>query len=125
MLAALICTQEHGHMVNDPVCGMNIEPSSAATTRSWRGRTIYFCSARCANSFDRNPAAFHGVAIDPVCEMEIDPEHAATTRSAEGHTFHFCSPTCAETFDRDPPKFARKAEALEQARWPLGRDDDT
>ena len=42
-------------MVKDPVCGMEIEPQSAAATREHMGQTFYFCSAQCAATFDANP----------------------------------------------------------------------
>lgn len=42
-------------MVIDPVCGMEIEPQAAATTRDHMGQTFYFCSTQCAAAFDANP----------------------------------------------------------------------
>ncbi len=38
--------------VKDPVCGMEIDPASAFTTREHMGHTFYFCSASCAEQFD-------------------------------------------------------------------------
>ena len=35
----------------DPVCGMEIDPASAAATRGG-GVTYYFCSQQCAEQFD-------------------------------------------------------------------------
>ena len=45
-------------MVRDPVCGMNIDPSSAVAERQHRGQTYYFCSDDCARKFDADPAAY-------------------------------------------------------------------
>lgn len=42
----------------DPVCGMTVDPSSAAATREVDGKRYYFCSTHCAATFDKNPAAF-------------------------------------------------------------------
>ena len=42
-------------LVTDPVCGMNIDPTTAATTREHDGTTFYFCSAGCAATFDADP----------------------------------------------------------------------
>lgn len=36
----------------DPVCGMEVDPESAAATRRRQGQLYYFCSARCAETFD-------------------------------------------------------------------------
>ncbi|HYM50880.1 MAG TPA: permease [Candidatus Limnocylindrales bacterium] len=42
----------------DPVCGMTVEPASAAATREHRGKTYYFCNPGCAKAFDLKPDAF-------------------------------------------------------------------
>ncbi|ASR56164.1 heavy metal translocating P-type ATPase [Cellulomonas sp. PSBB021] len=39
----------------DPVCGMSVDPSSAAATREHDGVTFYFCSPGCAAAFDADP----------------------------------------------------------------------
>jgi Cu+-exporting ATPase len=41
--------------VTDPVCGMLIDPASAASTIERDGRTYYFCSTNCAASFEKDP----------------------------------------------------------------------
>ena len=42
----------------DPVCGMTVDPKSAAATAEYGGTTYYFCSAHCASSFDADPASY-------------------------------------------------------------------
>jgi Cu+-exporting ATPase len=42
----------------DPVCGMTVEPTSAAASRLHEGTTYYFCSTYCAEEFDANPEQF-------------------------------------------------------------------
>nr|WP_274638366.1 heavy metal translocating P-type ATPase [Microbacterium bovistercoris] len=42
-------------LVTDPVCGMKIDPKTAAATREHDGTTFYFCSTGCANTFDADP----------------------------------------------------------------------
>jgi Cu+-exporting ATPase len=42
-------------MVKDPVCGMEIDPTTAAQTREAMGQTFYFCSDHCAHTFDADP----------------------------------------------------------------------
>lgn len=44
--------------VTDPVCGMSIDPASAAATEQHRGQTYYFCSQHCAESFRADPARY-------------------------------------------------------------------
>ncbi len=44
--------------VTDPVCGMSIDPDTAAATRQYQGQTYFFCSNGCATSFDKDPARY-------------------------------------------------------------------
>jgi P-type Cu+ transporter len=42
----------------DPVCGMTVNPETAAASREVDGVTYYFCSAHCAATFDADPARY-------------------------------------------------------------------
>ncbi len=42
----------------DPVCGMTVDPESAAAKREYQGKAYYFCNPGCAKAFDRKPEAF-------------------------------------------------------------------
>ena len=56
-------THHHDHhetaaadtLVTDPVCGMRIDPKTAAATREHDGVTFYFCATSCAEKFDADP----------------------------------------------------------------------
>jgi len=53
--------EEHmSHNVIDPVCGMSIDPTTAAATVEHEGRTYYFCSKHCAAGFEADPAKYTG-----------------------------------------------------------------
>ena len=76
-------TYEHQHQpaaatVVDPVCGMTIDPARAVGTSQYRGETIYFCSPRCKEKFDANPAAFMGEAAKP---QEPESPHVTATKT--------------------------------------------
>ncbi|MEX0852523.1 MAG: heavy metal translocating P-type ATPase [Bauldia sp.] len=43
------------HLVKDPVCGMSVDPHTAKHRTEYRGRTYYFCSARCRERFEAEP----------------------------------------------------------------------
>jgi len=45
-------------MAIDPVCQMNVQPDKAAGYSEYDGRTIYFCSDRCKDLFDKEPDKF-------------------------------------------------------------------
>jgi Cu+-exporting ATPase len=44
--------------VHDVVCGMDIDPTQAAGTSEYQGRTYYFCSTGCKRQFDKDPERF-------------------------------------------------------------------
>jgi P-type Cu+ transporter len=41
--------------VEDPVCGMKVDPSKAAGTESHDGTTFHFCSQACVTAFRKDP----------------------------------------------------------------------
>ena len=45
-------------MVQDPVCGMEIEEGKAHAKREHGGRPFFFCSAKCVEDFDKQPAKY-------------------------------------------------------------------
>jgi Cu+-exporting ATPase len=46
--------------VHDPVCGMDIDPATAAGTSEYKGQTYYFCSMGCKKAFDKDPEKYLG-----------------------------------------------------------------
>jgi uncharacterized membrane protein YraQ (UPF0718 family)/YHS domain-containing protein len=42
----------------DPVCGMTVDRHSGLPSSAHSGRTVFFCSAHCKSTFDRNPEAY-------------------------------------------------------------------
>lgn len=42
----------------DPVCGMEVDPATAAGSSEYEGTTYYFCSTGCKRQFDKDPQAF-------------------------------------------------------------------
>ncbi len=49
------------HEELDPVCGMTVDVADARYRTTHEGRTIYFCSASCLESFEQDPARFEEV----------------------------------------------------------------
>jgi len=47
-------------MYKDPVCGMTVEPKTAAGKSEYKGQTYYFCSKGCKAQFDKDPEKFVG-----------------------------------------------------------------
>jgi Cu+-exporting ATPase len=100
----------------DPICGMMVNPATAAGSFNHEGRTYYFCSAGCLQKFiaqsqgapasgfvgigrakketvqhNEMTATLGGEFIDPVCGMSVAPETAAGKYDFEGKTYYFCS----------------------------------
>ena len=50
--------------VHDPVCGMDIDPATAAGTSEYKGQTYYFCAPGCKKSFDKDPEKYVSAARD-------------------------------------------------------------
>lgn len=44
--------------VKDLVCGMDIDPATAAGKSEHNGQTYYFCSLGCKKAFDENPEKY-------------------------------------------------------------------
>ncbi|HZT59854.1 MAG TPA: YHS domain-containing protein, partial [Pyrinomonadaceae bacterium] len=42
----------------DPVCGMTVDPATAAARSEFEGETVYFCCAGCKQKFDADPSRF-------------------------------------------------------------------
>lgn len=47
-------------MAKDPVCGMEIDESTAAGKSEYQGKTYYFCAPGCKQAFDKEPAKYIG-----------------------------------------------------------------
>ena len=47
-------------LVKDPVCGMEIDPETAAGKSEHQGTTYYFCADGCKTDFDADPAKYIG-----------------------------------------------------------------
>ena len=45
-------------MATDPVCGMKIDEATAEARTTYKGKTYYFCSSECKETFDANPEKY-------------------------------------------------------------------
>jgi Cu+-exporting ATPase len=73
--------------VKDPVCGMEIDPESAAATSDYQGTTYYFCAVGCKEQFDAEPGKFLGAAPQATAEEPAaapEPARVESTAAAPG-----------------------------------------
>ncbi|GIW06575.1 MAG: hypothetical protein KatS3mg060_1380 [Dehalococcoidia bacterium] len=50
--------EKGGAMEKDPVCGMSVDPKTAAATAEYQGKTYYFCAPGCKKAFEREPEKY-------------------------------------------------------------------
>src|SRR5688572_3639633 len=60
-------------MTTDPVCGMTVDPASAAGHVDYKGKTYHFCSQHCVHAFKANPEKF--LAGKAKTEQRSDAEY--------------------------------------------------
>jgi uncharacterized membrane protein YraQ (UPF0718 family)/YHS domain-containing protein len=104
----------------DPVCGMQVERANAPARLVENGATVWFCSDRCRDRYERDHAhetrsterpEHDAETIDPICGMTVDPQHAAAHRHRDGRDYFFCGDGCATTFDTEGTSAARERHA--------------
>jgi len=124
----------------DPICGMTVNPATAAGSFNHEGKTYYFCSAGCLQKFiaqsqgvpasgfvkigrAKKETVQHGEMtatpggkfVDPVCGMSVATETAAGKYDYEGKTYYFCSTGCLNKFKQNPASFLEKKKEEKQA----------
>lgn len=45
-------------MATDPVCGMKVDENNAPARATYKGRTFYFCSESCKETFEASPEKY-------------------------------------------------------------------
>ncbi len=72
--------------VRDPVCGMDIDPAKAAATAEYGGATWHFCSARCHEKFQAEPARYATAAAPAAHSGHADHQgHLPHDHAARAH----------------------------------------
>ena len=116
-------------MAIDPICGMTVDPATAAGSHDHQGQRYYFCGLSCLERFKADPeralqprpgssakpttrrplpmmqpapVAREAGVIDPVCGMTVQPATAAGSYEYQGKTYHFCATSCLTKFRTDP-----------------------
>jgi YHS domain-containing protein len=47
------------NQVKDPVCGMMVDPESAAGSTIYESQDVYFCSDQCRRDFEADPGRYY------------------------------------------------------------------
>lgn len=91
----------------DPICGMDVDVSTAKHKYENDARTTYFCSARCKATYVAGRVAGGDVAVDPVCGMDVERATAEHRYDYNGVTVFFCSAGCRTKFVANPSTYMR------------------
>ncbi|MEP7036366.1 MAG: YHS domain-containing protein [Actinomycetota bacterium] len=54
---------ENSPKVTDPVCGMSVDPNTAAASLEHEAHTYYFCGKGCAKSFSADPGKYANATV--------------------------------------------------------------
>ena len=98
----------------DPVCGMTVEPDSAAAFCEHEGRTYFFCSPHCLEKFRARPSQFVAQASATSSRQQsggqyVCPMHPEVTSDKPGEC-----PKCGMTLEPvTPPADDSKSDAHE------------
>ena len=49
----------------DPICGMQVDPATAAGSSEYQGTSYYFCSMGCKRQFERDPQRYVDMGNQP------------------------------------------------------------
>jgi len=124
-------------MAIDPICGMTVDPATAAGSHDHRGQRYYFCGLSCLERFKADPeralqpqlvsspkpttrrplpmmqsapVVMGAAAIDPVCGMTVQSATAAGSYEYQGKTYYFCATSCLTKFRAEPTRYLTPPE---------------
>ncbi|MBK5283150.1 MAG: heavy metal translocating P-type ATPase [Nitrospiraceae bacterium] len=133
-------------MAIDPICGMTVDPATAAGSLDHQGQRYYFCGLSCLERFKADPeralqpqptsstkpitrrplpmmqpapVVMGAVAIDPVCGMQVQPATAAGSYEYQGKTYYFCATSCLTKFRTDPVHYLTPSEQRTPRAMPV------
>jgi len=75
----------HGYAI-DPVCGMQVQTASAPAHARFKGRDYWFCSDRCRERFETDPARFTAKGAKPAGMDHSGMDHSGMDHSGTHHS---------------------------------------
>ena len=90
----------------DPVCGMTVDPESAAGTSDYQGRRYLFCSPSCLTRFQAAPEQY-------IRHRSTEEAHAAPQESPTREAVEYTCPMHPEVRQRGPGACPKCGMALE------------
>jgi Cu+-exporting ATPase len=99
----------------DPVCGMSVNPGSAAGVSMYQGKTYHFCSTGCVAKFERDPRRY--------LEPDAQPEPMETAVAVSAADIEYTCPMHPEVRRLGPGSCPKCGMALEPASIDLASLD--
>lgn len=100
------------HTNTDPVCGMKVDPATAAATVAYRGTRYFFCGQGCASKFNADPDKYlktrRGAMPSQTTSIKAD-------RSSEHRPTEYICPMDPEVHEAAPGSCPKCGMALEPA----------
>jgi len=94
----------------DPVCGMTVNPESAAGRFQHEGQEYFFCSRHCLSKFQSEPARFLAPALAQLTPVPASPPVKSASASADRQ---YTCPMHPEVLQRGPGACPKCGMALE------------
>jgi P-type Cu+ transporter len=95
----------------DPVCGMTVNPSTAAGSVEYDGKTYYFCSQHCVEKFREHPQHFLKKSSEQQLESAAEEKGAVNTCPMHPEireTKPGACPKCGMSLERITPSVTEK-----------------
>ena len=105
----------------DPVCGMTVDPATAAGSVAHAGTTYHFCSTRCVEKFKADPAKYAG----PTAATEGHPRSDGVSPPSTAEVVKYTCPMHPEVVKDGPGTCPKCGMALEPMTPRAGADDDS
>ena len=105
----------------DPVCGMTVDPATAAGSVTHAGTTYHFCSTRCVEKFKADPAKYAG----PTAPTEGHPHSDGVSLPSTAEVAKYTCPMHPEVVRDGPGTCPKCGMALEPMTPRAGEDDDS
>lgn len=109
----------------DPVCGMTVNPATAAGSVTHDGTTYHFCSKHCVEKFRADPGRYTGPKAEPeahtCCHAGAPAPQALPTSPGTKYT----CPMHPEVIQDGPGTCPKCGMALEPMTPQAGEEDDT
>ncbi len=84
--------------VKDPVCGMMVDPTRAAASTEYNGRTYYFCCHHCLEKFRQDPQRY----LAPKADLPARPASTAGSPAAPASGAKYTCPMHPEVVSDRP-----------------------